>query len=134
MNRVIESKQSLLENKKSKFLGFCFYVMSEDDVKEKLVEFRKKYKDARHIVYAYRLLESGVLREKFDNDKEPSGSAGQPILYILQKKEIINCLIIVVRYFGGIKLGVGGLMRSYTKASQDLLVDNLCKLEKKKEI
>lgn len=112
---------SLVEIKKSKFFGFCFAVSSREQVKNILAEIKKDYSDASHIVYAYRLEEGGVMYEKFDNDKEPSGSAGQPLLYLLQKKELKNKLLVVVRYFGGTKLGVGGLVRAYTQAGQEAL-------------
>jgi uncharacterized YigZ family protein len=125
MFQIKEEKQSQVEIKKSKFLGFVFYVDNIEASKGVLEKLRQEYKDARHLVYAYRLEEAGVLREKFDNDKEPGGSAGQPLLYLLQKKGVINCLLVVVRYFGGTKLGVGGLMRAYTQAGQETLVDNL---------
>jgi len=107
--------------KKSKFLGWSFDVNSTSEVKDILAYFKKEYADARHIVYAYRLKEQGILREKFDNDKEPSSSAGQPLLYLLQKKELMDKLVVVVRYFGGTKLGVGGLIRAYTQAGQEAL-------------
>ncbi len=107
--------------KKSKFLGWSFDISSASEVKDILVSFKKEYADARHIVYAYRLKEEGIIKEKFDNDKEPNASAGQPLLYLLQKKELMNKLIVVVRYFGGTKLGVGGLIRAYTQAGQEAL-------------
>jgi len=126
MNKIIREKQSQISIKRSKFLGFAFYVDSTKKVSDILESFEGKYKGAAHTVYAYRLREDGVLREKFDNDKEPNGSAGQPILYFLQKKEIMNCLIVVVRYFGGTLLGTGGLVRAYTAAAQGTLEDNIC--------
>lgn len=126
MNIIVEEKQSQISVKRSKFLGFAFYIDSLEKAKEALASFEGKYKGATHTVYAYRFREDGVLREKFDNDREPTGSAGQPILYLLQKKDILNCLIVVVRYFGGIKLGTGGLVRAYTEAAQKTLEDNIC--------
>lgn len=117
-------QEGFFETKKSKFYSFVFLLNSETEIKAKLAELQKKYKDARHIVYAYRINDAGVLREKFQNDKEPTGSAGQPLLYLLQKKDLINCLLVVIRYFGGTKLGVGGLMRAYTAAGQDALKEN----------
>ncbi|MDD5749622.1 MAG: YigZ family protein [Patescibacteria group bacterium] len=108
--------------KKSKFLGFCFWLDSEEVIREKIAELKKEYSDASHLVYAYRLKSGGVWREKFVNDKEPAASAGAPLLYLLQKKELENCLLVVVRYFGGIKLGVGGLIRAYTQAGQSALL------------
>ncbi len=125
MQRVKEEKQSQVEAKKSRFLGFCFYVESIDEVKEILENFAGKYKGAKHIVWSYRLLEGGVLREKFDNDREPAGTAGPPLLSLLKNQEVINCLLVVVRYFGGTLLGKGGLVRAYTAAGKDTLVDNL---------
>ena len=125
MNRIKYNKDSQVTIKRSKFLGFAFYVDSKQRVAEVLESFEDKYKGAAHTVYAYRLQEAGVLREKFDNDKEPVGSAGQPILYLLQKKETMNCLIVVIRYFGGVLLGTGGLVRAYTAAAQGTLEDNL---------
>jgi putative IMPACT (imprinted ancient) family translation regulator len=107
-------------------LGFAFYVVSVKQVADILESFEGKYKGSVHTVYAYRLQEDGVPYEKFDNDKEPVGSAGQPILYLLQKKDIMNCLIVVVRYFGGVLLGTGGLVRAYTQAAQETLENNLC--------
>lgn len=133
MQTVLETKEYKVEIKKSIFIAFCFYVDNLESVKEKLQSFEGQHKGARHIVYAYRLQEEGVLREKFDNDKEPVGSAGQPLLYLLQKKDIINCLLVVIRYFGGIKLGTGGLVRAYTSAGQGTLENNLCPLEQKIE-
>lgn len=125
MNIIIDNKDSQVSIKRSKFLGFAFYVDNENKVSDILQSFEGKHKGAVHRVYAYRLKENGVLREKFDNDKEPVGSAGQPILYLLQKKDIMNCLIVVVRYFGGVLLGTGGLVRAYTTAAQGTLEDNV---------
>ncbi len=133
MYRIVGEKQSQLEAKKSRFLGFCFYVESVEQVKEILASFEGKYKGAVHTVYAYRLREGGVLREKFDNDREPVGSAGPPLLLLLKNKNLMNCLLVVVRYFGGTLLGVGGLVRAYTGAGQMTLEENLCLLEQKKE-
>ena len=126
MNRIINNKDSQISVKRSKFLGFAFYIESVQQVSDILESFEGKYKGAAHTVYAYRLQEEGVLREKFDNDKEPVSSAGQPILYLLQKKEIMNCLIVVVRYFGGTLLGTGGLVRAYTAITNGTLEENIC--------
>jgi len=125
MNRIKNNKESQISIKRSKFLGFVFYVDSENRVANILESLEGKYKGSVHRVYAYRLLEEGVLREKFDNDKEPVGSAGQPILYLLKQKAIMNCLIVVVRYFGGTLLGTGGLVRAYTAAANGTLEENI---------
>lgn len=106
-------------------MGFAFYVSNEKQVSDILASFEGQYKGAAHTVYAYRLQEQGVLKEKFDNDKEPVGSAGKPILYLLQQKAVMDCLIIVIRYFGGVLLGTGGLVRAYTAAANGTLEDNL---------
>lgn len=127
MQKIKQSLISEIKIKKSRFLGFAFLIEQEEDIKKILLDLNKQYKDARHIVYAYRLLDNNVLREKFDNNKEPVNSAGKPLLYLLQKKDVVNCLLVVVRYFGGTKLGVGGLVRAYTKAGQIVLEDNLVK-------
>ena len=124
-----QNKQDKLVEKKSKFLGFSFSVTSKIEIKEKLEQLKKEYKDARHVVWAYRFQENGVLREKYTDDKEPSGSAGSAILFLLQKKEAMNCLVDVIRYFGGIKLGKGGLARAYTKSANLVLENNLQKSE-----
>jgi len=121
---------SEIKKTKSKFLGFSFCLDSTDQAKERIEKLQQEYKDARHIVFAYRILENNIMKEKFFNDKEPVNSAGKPLLYLLQKKDIVNCLIVVVRYFGGVKLGVGGLIRAYTQAGQKTLEDNLVDYQK----
>jgi uncharacterized YigZ family protein len=122
---IKQNLESEIKAKKSRFLGFAFLIKQETDIKKILLDINKEYKSAKHVVYAYRFLDKGVLKEKFDNNKEPVNSAGKPLLYLLQKKEVINCMLVVIRYFGGIKLGVGGLVRAYTKAGQAVLEDNL---------
>ncbi len=125
MLTIKQSLKSEIKVKKSRFLGFTFLIEEEADIKKILLDLNKQHKNANHLVYAYRLLDNNVLKEKFDNNKEPVNSAGKPLLYLLQKKEVINCLLVVIRYFGGTKLGVGGLVRAYTKAGQEVLQDNL---------
>ncbi len=111
--------------KKSKFLAYAFKVSSEAEVLQFLVNLKKEHNKARHIVYAYRILESGQIKERVHNDGEPSKSAGWPIYNLLKMQDIVDCLIVVVRYYGGIKLGVGGLVRAYTEAAQTVIKDNL---------
>lgn len=125
MQQVKQDKIIELTINKSKFIGLACFVSSREEVENRLALVKKEFSDASHIVYAYRVTEAGQLREKFFNSKEPAGSAGKPLLYLLQKKEAMNCLLVVVRYFGGKKLGVGGLVRAYTQAGQEALVDNL---------
>ena len=102
------------EVKKSRFLA---YVVSIDEFEKRLQELKKKHKKARHFVWAYRYEEDGVLKEKKDDDGEPSGSSGSAVLNVLQKKDILGYAVIVVRYFGGVKLGFGGLVRAYSKSA-----------------
>ncbi|MBO4694049.1 MAG: YigZ family protein [Clostridia bacterium] len=101
--------------KHSRFLGFITPCSGQDDAAAIIFEKRKKYWDARHIAYAY-VLADGTVR--FSDDGEPHGTAGKPILDVLSTSGIRNAVVIVVRYFGGILLGTGGLVRAYTLAAQ----------------
>ena len=114
--------EGLVKEKGSKFLSFVYPVASEDEVKQKLEALRKKYFDARHHCYAYMLGETDR-RFRANDDGEPNHSAGDPILGQIRSKEITNVLIVVVRYFGGVKLGVGGLIAAY-KAAAELALEN----------
>ena len=105
--------KSLVEIKKSKFIGLYYEVESVDEVKTILEELKKEHKKARHMPYAYKV---GNTAKKTD-DKEPSNTAGLPIYNIIERKNLNNCLVIVIRYFGGIKLGAGGLLRAYSDAA-----------------
>ncbi len=112
-------KEVLIEIKKSKFIGLYFKVETVDEVKGILDELKKEHKKARHIPYAYKI---GNTAKKSD-DKEPSNTAGLPIYNIIERKNLDNCLIVVVRYFGGIKLGAGGLLRAYSEAATSVTKD-----------
>lgn len=103
-----------LVEKKSKFIANLIYIQNKEDAENKIKEHKKKYFDARHNCYAYRVLENETVYEKSSDDGEPSGTAGAPMLNILQKNNLCNVLIIVTRYFGGILLGTGGLVRCYS--------------------
>lgn len=105
--------QSQVEIKKSKFIGLYYEIDNVDEVKTILVDLKKEHKKARHMPYAYKV---GNTAKKTD-DKEPSNTAGLPIYNIIEKKQLNNCLVIVIRYFGGIKLGAGGLLRAYSEAA-----------------
>lgn len=111
---------STFTEKKSKFLSFAIPVLTQDEVKEQLVLYQKKYYDARHVCYAYRL---GYVGEDFraNDNGEPSGTAGKPILGQMKSFDVTNVLIVVIRYFGGIKLGTGGLISAYREAAKDVL-------------
>ena len=115
--------------KKSKFIGNLFYVESSKEAEEIVKRTKKKYFDAKHNCIAYRTIENGQIVERFSDDGEPSGTAGAPMLNILQKNNLVNVLIIVTRYFGGILLGTGGLVRAY-QSSLMLAIENSNKVTK----
>jgi uncharacterized YigZ family protein len=110
--------EGLYKEKGSRFIAFAYPVCSETEVKQYLQELKKKYYDARHHCYAYRL---GVAGESWrvTDDGEPSGSAGKPILGQLLSNNLTNIAVFVVRYFGGVKLGVPGLINAYRSATAD---------------
>ena len=103
-----------ITEKKSKFIADLFYVNSKEEAEEKIKEIRKKYHDAKHHCFAYSVLEDGKVLDRMSDDGEPSGTAGMPILNILNKKNLVNVVAIVTRYFGGILLGTGGLTKAYS--------------------
>lgn len=108
-----------IENKKSKFFGYVFEVSSVEQIQNYLERLKIKHKKATHICYAY-ILKNPNLEKCFD-DKEPGGTAGRPILNVLQKQKKFDVLVCVVRYFGGVKLGAGNLTRSYSKCASEAL-------------
>lgn len=109
--------EAIFKDKGSKFFGYAFPVNSEDEVVEILNEIKTKHHKARHWCYAYKLgVEQSVFR--VNDDGEPSNSAGMPIYGQIQSFELTDVLIVVVRYFGGVKLGVGGLINAYRSAAK----------------
>lgn len=112
-----EINKSFVEVKKSKFYGYLYKVNSIYEVNNILDKIKEENKKAKHVVYAYKI--NGI--EKKHEDKEPSGSAGLPILNLINIKNLDNILIIVVRYFGGTLLGKGLLTRTYMKTANELL-------------
>lgn len=118
---TIESQsEGLFKDKGSKFIAFAFPVNNEDEIKQNLENIRKKYYDARHHCYAYRLgLEGNIYRT--NDDGEPSNTAGKPIYGQILSHNLTNILIIVIRYFGGILLGTGGLINAYKTAAAEAL-------------
>lgn len=104
--------------KKSKFLGYVFSVTTAKQVEEIIKNLKKEHKKATHICYAY-IISSDMVLAKAVDDGEPSGTAGRPIYNVIEKKNLKNILVVVVRYFGGIKLGAGGLVRAYTKCASE---------------
>lgn len=111
------SKEVLFKEKNSKFFGYCFPVQSEDEVKEILEKVKKEHYSARHWCYAFQI-GTEQIHYRANDDGEPSGSAGLPIYGQIQSFEVTNILIIVVRYFGGVKLGVGGLVSAYKETAK----------------
>lgn len=108
------------KEKGSKFIGYAFPVLDEDEVKEKLIQLWQKYPDATHICYAFRLGIDGE-RYRANDDGEPSGSAGLPIYNQIVSKEITNVLVASIRFYGGTKLGVSGLVKAYKLSAQMVL-------------
>ena len=115
---IIEKQIEIIE-KKSKFIGILVRAESEDEIKTFLQDLKKEHKKATHICWACRL--KTPFYEKALDDGEPSGTAGRPILNVLQKKDLQNVAIFAIRYFGGIKLGAGGLVRIYSKVAGELV-------------
>ena len=115
-----EEAEGTYSEKRSKFLAFAIPVSTVDEVKTLVAEYQKKYYDARHVCYAYML---GAERKEFraNDNGEPSGTAGKPILGQINSNELTNILIIVVRYFGGIKLGTSGLIVAYRLAAAEAI-------------
>ena len=118
---IIEDKTAEIVEKKSKFIADIFYIENSQQAEEKIKYIKKKYYDAKHHCIAYRVVENNQLIERSSDDGEPSGTAGAPMLNILQKNNLCNIVVIVTRYFGGILLGTGGLVRAYTKSVTECL-------------
>ena len=120
MNNFISIKKNVETEiivKKSKFICNLIRVESQEEAEESIKKIKKKYYDARHNCVSYRVIEDEQIVEKSSDDGEPSGTAGGPMLNILQKNNLCNVLVIVTRYFGGILLGTGGLVRAYSDAT-----------------
>jgi uncharacterized YigZ family protein len=117
---VVGQSTGQYKEKGSRFLAFCYPVSNEDEINAHLTALRKEYHDARHHCYAW-VLGSDKLRYRANDDGEPNHSAGDPILGQIRSKSLTNILIVVVRYFGGVKLGVGGLITAYKSAAEEAL-------------
>lgn len=113
---VVASSEGLFKDKGSKFIAYAFHVKDEDEVKSRIAEIKKKEYAARHHCYAY-ILNPDKSAQRDSDDGEPSNTAGKPILGQILSNNLTNTLIIVVRYFGGVKLGVGGLINAYRNAA-----------------
>ena len=117
----VDAGETEFTEKRSRFLGHVRRVETEAEARAFLDEMRKKYYDARHNCWCYVLREGGVVR--YGDDGEPQGTAGQPMLNVLQREGVENVVCVVTRYFGGVLLGTGGLLRAYTAAAADALAD-----------
>ena len=120
-NTILENVEITAEvvEKKSKFISNIFYINNVAEAEEIIKKVKKKYYDAKHNCIAYRVIEEGKIIERSSDDGEPSGTAGAPMLSILQKNNLCNILVVVTRYFGGILLGTGGLVSCYSQATLD---------------
>ena len=107
--------------KKSRFIGILIPCQSENNALRYLIELQKQYADASHLVFAYRIKSSTGIVTKFHDAGEPSGTAGKPVFLHLAGKDLINLLCVVVRYFGGVKLGAGGLTRAYSNTAKKVI-------------
>ena len=119
---IATESRGLFKDNGSRFIAHAYPVETEEEVKEIVAALKKEYYDARHHVYAYRL---GYLGDKFraNDDGEPSGSSGRPVLGQIDSNELSDILVVVVRYFGGIKLGIPGLIRAYKTATADAIAN-----------
>lgn len=118
---ILKNETAEIVEKKSKFIANLFHVESVEEAENRIKDVKKKYHDARHNCIAYRVAENGQIIEKSSDDGEPSGTAGGPMLNILQKNNLCNLVIVVTRYFGGILLGTGGLVRAYSEVTQQAI-------------
>lgn len=128
--RTIEnpSEEILYKEKNSKFYGYAFPVINEDEVKEHIIQLKKQHHSARHWCYAFQIGTENI-SYRVNDDGEPNNSAGAPIYGQIQSFHVTNLLIVVVRYFGGVKLGVGGLISAYKTAAQ-MALENAVIIEK----
>ena len=125
MKKIISGGTGEFTDKKSRFIANIYHIEDEDMAVKIIEQLRKKYWDARHNCYAYVLGDKSEI-QRFSDDGEPSGTAGKPILEVITGNECGNCLCVVTRYFGGVLLGTGGLIRAYTIAAKEALA--VCRL------
>ena len=118
MFKTIENDgEADITEKKSKFIANVFYIKSITEAEEKIKQIKRKNNTARHHCYAYRIANDTEIISKSNDDGEPAGTAGMPILNILEKNDLVNIVVIVTRYFGGILLGTGGLVKAYSEST-----------------
>ena len=113
-----QAAEATFVEKRSEFIGHVWPVESEEEARTHIESMKKKYHDARHNCWCY-IIKDGPVR--YSDDGEPQGTAGQPMLGVFQKEEVTNVCCVVTRYFGGILLGAGGLVRAYTQSAKDTL-------------
>lgn len=114
-----ENGESEFVEKRSRFISHIWRVETEAEARERIEEMKKRYYDARHNCWCYRV---GPTTARYSDDGEPQGTAGQPMLKVLEREEVTNVCCVVTRYFGGILLGAGGLTRAYSKGAKDALI------------
>ena len=114
-----KAAEAELVEKRSRFIGQVRPVETEEEARAFVEQVKKKHYDARHNCWCYRLRDGGV--ERYSDDGEPQGTAGQPMLNVFQREEVTNVVCVVTRYFGGVLLGAGGLVRAYTQSAKDAL-------------
>lgn len=117
---IKKSASAIFKDRGSKFIAISYKVFNHNDIEEALENAKQEYHDARHHCYAYRINKTDY-EEKFNDDGEPSGSAGRPIMGQIKSAEITNVLIVVIRYFGGTKLGVSGLINAYKTSAAECI-------------
>ena len=122
MNIILENTEATFVEKKSKFIASLLAIKDEDDAVNHIENIKKKYYDARHNCYAY-IVGLNKQISKSSDDGEPSGTAGRPMLSILEGEKLVNALVVVTRYFGGILLGTGGLQKAYSTATKLAIED-----------
>jgi len=126
---VLEESETLLVEKKSKFISHVKPVDNEEDALSYLAQMRAKYSDARHNVYAYVIDENNIFR--YSDDGEPSGTAGMPVLDTIRKEGLVDVVVVITRYFGGTLLGTGGLVHAYSaSAKQGILASKPVEMNK----
>lgn len=123
-NTIMEEAEGEITEKKSRFICNIYHIENENEISTYIEALRKKHYQAKHVCYAAILGEAGDIK-KYSDDGEPSGTAGRPMLEMLSGRELTNVLVCVTRYFGGVLLGTGGLLRAYTDALAAALDDSV---------
>lgn len=125
MNTIKQNQEIIYKVKNSNFISYCYKLTHITDVNNIIENLNNLHPQAKHICYSYRLVENDLIKEYYYESTEPHGTSGMQIFNILTRYNIVNCLIVVVRYFGGTKLGIGLLSRSYISAAKNVIENNL---------